>query len=84
METSNSSYLVVRTREAHGVSPPGIHTTLLHLAAKVLDGVAFEEAGALYMFSVWSALAAHGGGARDELVVFVPQVLGGPTISFDY
>jgi len=54
------------------------------LAAKVFDSIAFEEAGAVHVFSVWSALAAHGGGARDELVVFVPQVLGGLTISFDY
>ena len=67
--------LVVRTREPHGVSPPGIHTALLHLTAKVLDCVAFEQAGALHLLGVWSVLAMHGGGARDELVVFVPQVL---------
>lgn len=68
-------YLVVGTSKTHCVSPPSIHTTLLHLIAKIFDSVAFEEAGAFHLLGVWRVLAMHGGGARDELVVFVSQVL---------
>lgn len=53
-----------------------MHAAVLHLTAKIFDGVAFEESGPLHLLSVWSVLAANGGGARDELVVLVSQVLG--------
>jgi hypothetical protein len=71
-----SLYLVVRARKAHGIPPPGVHTALLHLTAEVFDSVAFEQAGAFHLLSVWSVLAVHWGGARDELVIFVSQILG--------
>ena len=71
----HSLYLVVGTSETHCVPPPRIHTALLHLTAEVFDCVAFEQAGSLHLLSVWSVLAVHGGGARDELVIFVSQVL---------
>ena len=64
-------YLVVRTRKAHGIPPPSIHTSLLHLVAKIFNSVALEQAGALHLLRVWSALAVDSCGARDELVVFV-------------
>jgi len=71
-----SLYLVVRTRETHGVPPPGVHTALLHLTAKVFDSISLEQARPFHLFGVWNVLAVHGGGAGDELVIFVSQVLG--------
>lgn len=71
-----SLYLIVRARETHGIPPPSIHTALLHLTAKIFDGVAFEQAGTFHLLGVWSVLMAYGGGARDELVIFVSKILG--------
>jgi hypothetical protein len=71
-----SLYLVVRARKPHGIPPPSIHTALPHLVAKVLDSVAFEQASAFHLLGVWVVLAVHWGGAGDELVIFVSQVLG--------
>jgi hypothetical protein len=41
------------------------------LVAKIFNSVALEQAGALHLLRVWSALAVDSCGARDELVVFV-------------
>jgi len=76
-----SLYLVVGTSKPHCVPPPGIHTALLHLTAEVFDSIAFEQAGTFHLLGVWSVLAVYGCGARDQLVVFVSQVLGWPSAS---
>jgi hypothetical protein len=72
------SYLVIGTSEAHGVPPPGVYTTLLHLTSKVFDSIAFEKAAALHLLSIWCALATHGSGARYKIVIFVSQILAEP------
>jgi hypothetical protein len=68
-------YLIIRTSEAHCIPPPSVHATLLHLTAEVFDSIAFEEAAALHLLGIWCVLTAHRGGARDEIVIFVSQIL---------
>lgn len=68
-------YSITRASKSHCFPPPSVNATLLHLAAKVFDGVAFEETRPLQLLRVWRILTTHCGGASDELIIFVSQVL---------